>query len=296
MKPIIFVYNPFSGDNHISTQLDPITALYQEAGFSMVLFRITREKGLRGLAGLVRSTDPAHLLVAGGDGTLNRLVNYLMEREVKVPLAILPTGTANDFAHMIGMKNASIKSCRSILSGEVREIDLGRVNGQYFLNVLSSGLFTDISQKTPAVLKNTLGKLAYYFSSLGELPSFRKINITVDSQDHSFEGKCLLFLVFNGRSAGNISLANRSQVDDGKLDVMIIKGDNIVESIKTAFHILMKRSSEYPKDTVYFQTSRLTINSGEYTTDVDGERGPRFPLEIECLPGALPVIVPEKEK
>lgn len=295
MKNVIFLYNPVSGEAQIVAQIDHISMHYQRAGFVLTLFRITRETGLSHLAELIGELKPDHLLAAGGDGTINRLVNYLKHRDVTIPIAILPMGTANDFAHLIGMPNNLSDACRAILNGKVQHLDMGRVNNRYFINVLSCGLFTEVSQKTPTALKNTFGKLAYYFSSISELPSFRKMNIEVTADETSFRGSCLLLLVFNGRTAGNFKLARHSSAEDGLLDVLIIKGENIVESIKNVFHFLMKKKdSAYPSDIVYFQTRKLHIENDQPTTDIDGEKGPDFPLEVECLPGSLPIIVPQE--
>lgn len=80
MKTVIFLYNPVSGEAQAVAQLDSIARYYQQAGYVLTLFRITRENGLSGLARLVEELKPEHLLVAGGDGTVNRLVNYLKHR------------------------------------------------------------------------------------------------------------------------------------------------------------------------------------------------------------------------
>lgn len=293
MKNVLFLYNPISGEAQIVAQLDRIARHYQQAGYVLTLFRITRDRGLSALGALIGELHPEHLLVAGGDGTINRLANYLKHRNIEIPIAILPTGTANDFSHLIGMPKNIDNACRAILSGEVARLDMGRVNDRYFVNVLSSGLFTEVSQKTPTALKNTFGKLAYYVSGIGELPSFRKMNISVEADELTFRGSCLLLLVFNGQTAGNLKLASHSSATDGLFDVLIIRGENMMESVKNVFHFLMKRKeAAYPSDIVYFQTRRLRIENDHTTSDIDGEKGPAFPLDIECLPGALPVIVP----
>ena len=131
--------------------------------------------------------DVHHILIAGGDGTVNQVVNSMMRCNFKVPIAIIPAGTANDFAHVLGFPVSLEQTINMILDGEIKSVDLGVVNDTYFLNVLSAGLMTDISQKTPTLLKNTFGKLAYYMSSIQELPHFKKINIKMDSETVSFD-------------------------------------------------------------------------------------------------------------
>lgn len=81
-----------------------------------------------------------HILVAGGDGTVNYVVNLLKRRNLDLPVAVLPTGTANDFANTLGVPSDIEKACRRILGGEIRRVDLGRANDEYFVNVFSCGL------------------------------------------------------------------------------------------------------------------------------------------------------------
>ncbi len=295
MKHVILIYNPISGDAGISTRLDHVAALHQKEGYNLTLLRITREHGFHNLAELDQALKPAYLIVAGGDGTVNRLVNYMREHSIGTPLAILPTGTANDFGRLIGMPSDAIKAVRAILGGTIEHIDLGRVGDRYFVNVFSSGLFTDVSHRTPTALKNTLGRLAYYISSIGELPSFRKLSVKIESPEVTYEGKCLLLLVFNGRTAGTVRLARQASATDGLLDVLVIKGESVLSNIKTVYHILSGRSGGYPDDVLYFQTAKLHIECHQHvTSDIDGERGGGFPADIECLPGALRVIVPAR--
>ena len=118
---------------------------------------------------------------------------------------------------------------RQILSSEVTAVDLGCINEKYFVNVASTGLFTDVSQKL-ILTKNTIGKLAYYLKGLEELPNFRKLHIRIRSEEMEYEGYMYFMLVFNGQTAGNFA-ATRADATDGKLDVIIFKAVNIIELI-----------------------------------------------------------------
>lgn len=294
MKRAIFVYNPVSGEGEIDARIDQITDIYQRHNYIVTLLRIARHTGLSPLTDMITRLEPAHILIAGGDGTVNRLVNFLVNNHIKTPVAVLPTGTANDFATMLGIGSDPIGALKSLLAGKELSVDLGRVGDRYFVNVLSCGLMCDISQRTSTVLKNTFGRVAYYFSSITELPNFRKMNITVESAELTYRGACLMVLIFNGRSAGNFTLARGANLTDGLLDVLIIKGENIVNTIGMLFHFLLQRKGSYPDDVVYFRTNRLlvTLEGENVATDVDGEQGGEFPLDVECLPGALRVLVP----
>jgi YegS/Rv2252/BmrU family lipid kinase len=297
MKKVKFIYNPRSGDNRIVNALDEIISIHQGRGFSIIPYRLTFGPNDRTMLDDLDETVH-HLLIAGGDGTINYVVNILKNRDVDIPVAVLSTGTANDFARALGMPADIPTACRKILSGEIVPIDLGRINDRYFVNVFSSGLLTDISQKTPTSLKNTFGKLAYYMSSLGELPNFRRMQITVEADGkEAYNGSALLFFVFNGQTAGNLPIAYLSDLRDGLLDVLILRGENIAETIRTIGGYLRHPQHRYPKDVVHFRSSDIRITSvRNEATDMDGESGPSFPLRIACEKGALRVLCPPKGK
>lgn len=294
MKKALFIYCPYSGENKIVGCLDYIFKRYNAAGIALSVYRFTDQNSVEeALATVDESTH--HILVAGGDGTINRVVTAMMRMNVHVPLATLPAGTANDFARLLGYSGGIKSSCDKILSGRIVNVDLGKANDHYFVNVLSAGLFTEVSQKTPTILKNTFGKLAYYMGGVHELPRFRKMGLRVMGDHGVFEETALIFFVFNGKTAGNMPIAYRSHVNDGLLDVLIVKGDNLGEAIQTAFHFLTGSRRQYPKGVVHFKTNRLRVEVDmPLSVDLDGEHGPEAPLEIVCVEKALQVIVPDK--
>ena len=295
MKKVKFIYNPHSGDTHIADALDGVIAIHQHKGFLIVPFRLTFEADDEEILKGIDETFH-HILIAGGDGTINYVVNLLKNNDIDIPVAVLPTGTANDFARLLNVPPDIPTACKRILAGEIRAVDLGRVNGRYFVNVFSSGLFTDVSQRTPTSMKNTFGKLAYYVSGLGELPNFRKMQIGVKAGGKAvYNGSALLFFVFNGQTAGNLRIAGRSDVSDGLLDVLIVRGENIVETIRTAATLVRRPVKNYPKDIIYLRASDIRISSlHNEATDMDGQPGPEFPLHITCEHHALRVLCPKK--
>lgn len=297
MEKVRFVYNHRSGETIITEWLDNIVEIYQSRGYAIMPYRLMfQDEEDQDMMGCVDESFH-HILIAGGDGTVNYVVNIMKRMQVDVPIAILPTGTANDFANMLGVPSDIAKACRRILSGEIQTVDLGRANDEYFVNVFSCGLFTEVSQKTPTILKNTFGKLAYYFGGLGEIPLFRKMHISIQAEEASFEGSSLIFFVFNGRTAGQMRFAYLSQIDDGLLDVIVVKGDSPIDTIRTIFHFINRNTKNYPPGIMHFKTKELTVYSyNEETTDIDGQAGPRFPVHITCEPGALRVIKPKLRK
>ncbi len=296
MKKVLLIYCPFSGEKMILGHLDYIISKHQDKGYAIVPFRYTNDYEI---ADAFKMLDDQfeYIIVAGGDGTINRVVNEMKKNGVNLPIALLPAGTANDFIKVLGFSNSIKKSCDQILSGQVVDVDLGIANNFYFVNILSAGLLTDISQKTPTYLKNTFGKLAYYVSSLQELPKFRKMETRIICNELYYDDKSLIIFVFNGRTAGNFSIAYESNIQDGLLDVIIVKGDNFAEAILSATHFLSGSKGKYPKGIIHFKTNNLRIEIPKGVMfDVDGEEGPKAPLDIRCIPKGLKIIVPSDSK
>ena len=290
MKKVKFIYNPYSGENVILDHLDSVIKIHQEAGYTIVPYRIDKEEDVINAFNDFRDTNYHYVLIAGGDGTIDNVVNAMAKAGVAVPIGILPVGTANDFGKFLGMPADISKACRQILSSEVTSVDLGSINDKYFVNVASTGLFTDVSQKTDVNLKNTIGKLAYYLKGLEELPNFRKLEIKIRSKEMEYEGNMYFMLVFNGQTAGNFKLATRASADDGLLDVIIFKAIPIIELIPLFVKVLKGEHLD-SDNVIYFKTNNIYIESNEdIVTDIDGEKGPDFPLNIKCIKGGLKVL------
>lgn len=290
MKKVKFIYNPFSGENAIIMDIDTVIKVHQQYGFLVEPFRINEQfevnEALKDI-----DEDYSYVLIAGGDGTVDGVVNFMKLMNIDLPIGILPAGTANDFAKFIGMPSDIEEACKQVINSTVKNVDIGRINDRYFINVASTGLFTDVSQKTDVNLKNTIGKLAYYFKGLESLPNFRKLKVNVKSKECNFNGDMILMLIFNGQTAGNFKMAYKAKVDDGLLDVIIIKAGMLKDLITLFIRMLKGEHLEEGSELIYFKTDKLYIECKEdIVTDIDGERGPDFPISIECMKGALKVL------
>lgn len=292
MKKVKFIYNPFSGEKEILKYLDYIIKEYQNKSYSINPYRISHGSNLEeAFYDMDDSYD--HILISGGDGTINDVVNIMKNKNIDLPVAILPAGTANDFAGVIGMPIDIKKSINHILNSSIKTVDLGKANDKYFVNIFSCGLFTDVSQKTPTEHKNIFGKLAYYYTGLKELPKFKMLNLSIKSDEFNFEGQSILFFIFNGKTAGNFQISYDSEIDDGLLNMIVVSPENILETISSLPNFLMKKNFTFPSGVIHHKVKELEIdilNDGNYTTDVDGEPGPSFPIRITCIKNGLKIL------
>ncbi|BAH08220.1 YegS/Rv2252/BmrU family lipid kinase [Clostridium kluyveri] len=290
MNKVKFIYNPYSGEKTIVYNIENVIRIHQKYGYQIIPFRVSFEFDMKEA---FKDIDKSYkyILVAGGDGTVDTAVNHMKRLNINIPIAILPVGTANDFAKFIGMSENIEEACEQIVNSIPKKLDLGKVNDKYFINVASTGLFTDVSQKTDVNLKNTIGKLAYYVKGLEQLTNLRKLKVRVKSENAVFDGNMYLMLIFNGQTAGNLKFAYKAEIDDGLLDIIIIKAGMIKDTIALFIKMLRGDHLENTSGLLYFKSNKIEIYCDEgIVTDIDGERGPDFPLMVECIKGGLEVL------
>ena len=290
MKKVKFIYNPYAGDNYIMDKLDEVIDVHQKHGYRVVPERLDEEHNMAAAMEDIHE-GYSQILIAGGDGTVDILINYMMERDIKLPIGILPMGTANDYAKYIGIPKDISKALEKMFRLPSMKMDVGKINEKYFINVASTGLLTDVSQKTNSELKNAIGKLAYYIKGLEQIPTFRKIPVKFTSEEKTYDGDMYALLVFNGRTAGNLDFAYKSKANDGLFDVILIKA-SFKEIVPLLAKMLRGDHLEDPVGLLYFQTKELFIETTDelIVSDIDGERGPDFPLHIQCIQGGIEVL------
>ena len=125
MKKVKFIYNPYSGENAILEELDEVIRIHQEAGYAVVPYRINRDVDVIDAFDDVKNENYHYILIAGGDGTVDSVVNAMAKWGISIPIAILPVGTANDFAKFLKIPFDIKKACKQILTSDVTTVDLG---------------------------------------------------------------------------------------------------------------------------------------------------------------------------
>lgn len=289
LKKVKFIYNPYSGEQVILKNLDNVIKIHQKYKYIVEPYRIEKDDSVGNAFNGMNIDEYKYILIAGGDGTVDSVVNAMKENNIDLPIGILPVGTANDFGKFLGISSNVTQACEDIINYEEKPIDIGKANGKYFVNVASTGLFTDISQKTDDELKNAIGKIAYYIKSIEEIPNFRRLKVKVSSKEVDFDDEMYLLLVFNGQTAGNMRLAVQADASDGMLDVIIFKATLIHELLPLFIKVLRGDHLDDSK-VLYFKTKELLIETNEdIVTDIDGEKGPDFPVKIECIQGGIKI-------
>jgi len=290
MKRVLLLYNPNAGNGVIKSLLDDIIGRFNEENILVVPYRIGGPTELGQVFNELEVSGYEKIIAAGGDGTVNLVVNEMIRGDVRIPLAIFPTGTANDLASTLGLPQSIEGMINTALSENYIKADVGKAGDRYFINVLAIGMLVDVSQRTDPLIKNTLGLGAYYLRSLAEIPFARASRIKITCKECTLDEKMSAVLVMNGRTAGGFKeVAPLSDVGDGLLDVLVVRKLILPTMLPALLSVLTGHHTK-DKRFEYFRTDRLRIESSEEETigtDVDGEKGDPLPLDIEVLPGRL---------
>jgi len=234
---------------------------------------------------------------AGGDGTLNEVLNGLMQLdEAKRPsLAILPLGTANDFATACEIPEYPLEALRLAIEAKPTSIDVVQANDKYFINVATGGIGAEITAQTPTELKNFLGGGAYTLSAVIKALSSISSNPEgkLQGEGIEIEGRYIAAAICNGRQAGGGQvLAPHAYINDGLFDIVII-----LEFPFTAITQVLMEMLDDSIDGEYikrYQTSKVYSSPKEQrSVNLDGEPYLSKEIEFTLLHNAIDIKLPK---
>lgn len=207
------IYNPTSGREIIKKNLADVLSILEQAGYVTSAHATTAEPDDAKHAAEEAVRDRFDLVVAaGGDGTINEVINGIAEKEYRPKVGIIPTGTTNDFARALHVPRDVIKATKIIAAGQSVAMDIGKANETYFINIGGGGRLTELTYDVPSRLKTMLGQLAYYLKGIEMLPSLKATKVKVEYDQGVFEGEVMFFLLGLTNSIGGFENRPRCQV------------------------------------------------------------------------------------
>ncbi|GGQ23314.1 lipid kinase YegS [Shewanella litoralis] len=246
----------------------------------------------------------ARIVVGGGDGTLNEAVTALQLTEApanNIALALLPLGTANDFASACHIPVHILSALRLAITGNAFYVDVinatnlddNHTTPQYFINAAVAGFGAQVTAETPSELKDFLGGGAYTLTGLAKALGFKPYQGSITTVKGRFEGEIVVGAMCNGRQAGGGQLlAPKAYIDDGLMDVTLLKSFSPLD-IPTVIEEISTLSGE-AKFCYHFQTRWLEIDFPiELPLNLDGEPYPSKQMRFEVVPHALRMVLPD---
>jgi diacylglycerol kinase (ATP) len=234
------------------------------------------------------------IVIGGGDGTLSKALPALLK--LKRPLAVLPLGTANDFARTVGLPTDPLQAAEITLNGREHAVDVGLANGKPYLNVASVGVASEVIKRQSKALKRTWKALAYAISlgrAVRRLQPFI-VDLEIDGSPR-WSAAVYQVSVANGRyHGGGLTVADDAAIDDGKLDLYVVYPGTFWQLFACLTHLrfgLMKKPSVLDRRAA---TRVKLTTSRPREVDADGRLATATPAEFTLRHKALKVIVPRK--
>jgi diacylglycerol kinase (ATP) len=288
------IVNPAANSTKAAAQIERIRSLQPSPEIHMT-------GGVGGAAQeAARLAQEGHKLViaAGGDGTVNEVVNALVRhnRELADPaqhvaLGILPVGTMNVFSHELGLPGRNLEAGWEVINrGNVGEIDLWEANGQYFIQLAGVGLDAEIVQQTPWEMKKRFGPLSYVMTAARVLTQEApQLAVEIPGRPPLYGS---VVLVGNGKHyGGRVPVFRNASNTDGLLDVLIFHRRGALEVLQFLQGLAFSGYSE-ADDLDYLQVPafRVTCQDGKVPFELDGELGDFTPVEFKAAPFRMKVV------
>lgn len=288
MQRAAVILNPAARGERARRMQERVQAVAQKA-----IIHCTTRAGEAELLARLAVAEGFHTIVAaGGDGTINEVVNGIAGS--KATLGLLPLGTMNVFAAELGLPAGDLKACWSIIAaGKTRRVDLPSANERHFVQLAGVGFDAQAIAQTSRALKRSFGPLSYLVSA-AQIAARQPPRLWIEAEEAvTQEGSFVL--VGNGRLYGGpFPFFKQAVADDGLFDVLVFKRFNYLEIIRYMQDVLFSPQITSP-EVEYFQTAALRVTSeGTVPVEIDGELIGNCPVEFKIRQGGLRVFAPPK--
>ncbi|MPZ61829.1 MAG: YegS/Rv2252/BmrU family lipid kinase [Propionibacteriales bacterium] len=230
------------------------------------------------------------LVVVGGDGMVHLAVQLLAGTDV--PLGVVPVGSGNDMARTLGVPRHNVRAAAELVAaGRTRAMDLGGAAGTYFATVLACGFDSKVNERVNA-MQWPRGQMRYNLATVAELRTFEPIGFTLELDGVRREEEAMLVAVGNGPTyGGGLRICEGAEIDDGVLDVVIIKPVPKIELVRT-YPKLFRGTHVHHPQYERIRVSQVSLAAAGISAYADGEVFGALPLTLDVAPGALRVFAP----
>jgi YegS/Rv2252/BmrU family lipid kinase len=299
LQRIAIVFNPSAGGLKGSkrARLEAAVDCFRRAGREVELFPTTGPNMAAELGHVAIARGFDLLLAAGGDGTINEVLNGVVGS--KIVFGALPAGTANVLANEIGLSGRPDRAAAQLLNAVPVRISVGAFDQpdqprRYFLMMVGAGLDARIVHELDLDLKKKIGKLSYWHGGLRQLgrdiPKFR---ITVDGVDR-LAGFALLARVRN--YGGDFEIAKKIRLTDGDFEIVILERNHFWDHIRFLFGVILNRLDKTPGvSIVRASCAQITALTDETVhVQADGEAIGVLPATISVVSDAVTLLLPRR--
>ncbi len=289
------IFNPVAGQSDSVQDLATIQRILQPE-FNLDIRMTTQEVDADQLAREAVERGAELIIASGGDGTLSAAAAAVVG--TGVPIAVISRGTANAFATAMGIPSNIEAACETILDGKTRVVDAASCNGKPMVLLAGIGFEAEAVELADREAKNRFGMLAYVLAGVQQLRNFKSFEARIETEDKIVTLNAAAVTIANAAPPTSVLAQGPAEliVDDGLLDVTLVAPANSIGAIAAAYNLLQSAYSEETTDRP--DTGFLRARSIKVTTTppqkvvLDGELIGYTPIEVECVPGGLTIVVP----
>lgn len=289
------IYNPTSGQEIMKKNVAEVLDILEGFGYETSAFQTTPEQdSAKNEATRAAKAGFDLVVAAGGDGTINEVVNGIAPLEKRPKMAIIPTGTTNDYARALKVPRRNpVEAAKLIGKKQTILMDIGLAKTHkkdemiqsYFINIAAAGTLTELTYSVPSQLKTMFGYLAYVAKGAELLPrvQFRPVRVTHD--EGVFEGKAsLIFVALTNSIGGFEKIVPDAKLDDGHFTLIVVKTGNLFDILHLT-RLVLDGGKHVDSDKIeYIKTRQLHIEpleeDNQLMINLDGEYGGDAPVEL----------------
>ena len=287
-REIALLTNPTAGKGRGRRARDIALARLRSVGFAVRSLEGTDAYQALALAHEQVAAGVEALVVCGGDGMVNLGIQAVAGTET--PLGIIPTGTGNDVARYFDIPRSDpATAAERVIAGETRTIDLARCLDRYYVTVMAAGFDAIVNERANRMTWPR-GQMRYNLATLAELRTFEPLHYILDLDGTVMYLSAMLVAIGNGPSfGGGLRIAEGALLDDGFLDVVVIKPIGKLELVRTYPKLFKGTHITHPQYE-HHRVRKVTVAAPGIVGYADGERFGELPITIECVPRALKVL------
>lgn len=293
----LFIYNPNSGRGKIKKKENYIVNELKKK-YDIVDIAQTKYAGNAKEIALKNYTFYDTFVVAGGDGTLNEIINGLAEKDNTPNIGYIPTGTVNDVAHSLKIPRSIKKAVKVILKGKVFNHDIFKCNDKYGIYVCTTGLGTEASYATRQNSKKFLGKLAYFLHGATKIFKSEPLQVKLKYDNGEIQKNCALLLIFNSKYVASFKINKKACLNDGYVDILMIespkkRGFCLFSLLRAAKIFLFGVKYKNTKYITYLKLKDFEVSiKSKAKINLDGEQGFKGSFNFKSIEKGAKILVP----
>lgn len=292
-KKLVFLINPNSGAR-IGRKVKTLTNLISRAfnedpGVQYEIFETKNKEHTLDLAGRAAQEHAYAVIVSGGDGTINSVLPSIAG--TNTALGIIPSGSGNGFARGLKIPLGYKASVEFLKTAQPKPVDLGIINGEYFVNMAGIGLDATVAQMFDAKAADIRGPIPYIILSAKEIATYEPINFKIANENKVRRVRALLMAFANGPQYGmGAAVAPKAQHGDGLINAVYFRKCNIANTVLSVASLFSGNADKFSRSFSFKNIKLVTERPVFY--HVDGEpRTMQTAFEVSVKPGEIKVLV-----